>query len=176
MIARSQGRPWLDRLTAALPRIDELAAFADVVPVGPGVACHRDLGANNVLRDRTGRWWLLDWDNHGPLEPWRELGALLLSAWSDRERLGRLGSAYREENAIEIPDGPELFATGVAVWLNFLAGQIVEATDDDVSAEQAAWSTDMVDRLLVPWPTLGDLAAAAGATRNGWPRGVAGRR
>lgn len=167
VVAMSAGRRWADRLTDAVPRIEQLTGFVNAVPVGPGIACHRDLGAGNVLRDRTGRAWLLDWDNHGPLEPWRELGALLLSAWPDPGLLTRLVTAYREENTIEIPEGPELFATGVAIWLNFLAGQIVEATADQVSAEQEAWSTAMIDRLLVRWPTLDDLAAAAAAAGIG---------
>jgi thiamine kinase-like enzyme len=132
------------------------------VPVGPGVSCHRDLQHDNVLRDRAGRNWLLDWDNHGPLEPWRELGALLVAAVPDLERIGRLAAAYRKETGTDaLPDGPELFATGLAVWLNFLSEQVRAVTHPEDGDEHLAWSARMVGQLLGPFPAVAELARAA---------------
>lgn len=35
-----------------------------------------------------------------------------------------LAAAYGAAGGVELPEGAELFASGVAVWLNFLAGQV----------------------------------------------------
>lgn len=160
----AQGRPWADRLAGVVPRLIELTSLVNSVPVGPGVSCHRDLQHTNVLRDRAGRNWLLDWDNHGPLEPWRELGALLIGAVPDLGRIGRLAAAYRKQAGTDVlPDGPELFATGLAVRLNFLSEQVraVTVTHPEDGDEHLAWSARMVGQLLGPFPAVAELARAA---------------
>jgi hypothetical protein len=62
-----------------------------------------------------------------------------------------------------LPDGPELFATGLAVWLNFLAEQVTGVVESgDLGDEQRAWSTARAGGLIGPFPTVADLGSAAG--------------
>lgn len=61
-------------------------------------ACHADLNAHNILLDREGRWWLIDFDR-GVLRPpapgW----------WASR--LARLERSWRKLGAFTQPAGPE---------------------------------------------------------------------
>jgi Phosphotransferase enzyme family len=157
---RVAGLPWADRLTAAVPRLAELTELVNRQPAGEAVWCHRDLNGSNVLAGPGGRW-LVDWDNAGPLEPWREFGALLTEHLDDHAALTRLARSYAAAGgpATSLPAGPAMFATGLAIWLNFLAGQAEEALRTD--SEHRSWATDRVDGLLGPFPTDGELTAAA---------------
>jgi hypothetical protein len=164
LAARAKGLPWADRLAGSVPLLAALTELVNSVPIRPGVSCHRDVNGGNVVRDGAGRNWLVDWDNHGPLEPWRELGALLIEHLPVPQRLGRLAAAYREDSRVDLllPDGPELFATGLAVWLNFLAEQVTGVVESrDLGDEQRAWSAARADGLIGPFPTVADLASAA---------------
>lgn len=156
--------PWAGQLASAVPELVELSTLVDSVPAGPAVQSHRDLNGSNAVLDTGGRLWLVDWDNHGPQEPWRELGALLTEHLRDPARLSELTSAYARaagECAADCPDGPELFATGLAVWLNFLAGQARAVLDPESDPEHQAWSSTRVAGLIGPFPTIPELATAA---------------
>jgi len=136
---------------------------------GAMVRCHRDLNGNNVVLDPAGTRWLVDWDNYGPLEPWRELGALLVEHAGGPAAHSGLAAAYREaggpiarSNDFAAPAGGTLFATGLAIWLNFLAEQARSVLDGEVDAEQGAWSATRVAGLIGPFPSVPELDAAAG--------------
>jgi Ser/Thr protein kinase RdoA (MazF antagonist) len=56
--------------------------------------CHRDLKNTNVLLGLESSW-LVDWDNVGPMTPWRELGHLLMHHLDSETNLRQITSAYR---------------------------------------------------------------------------------
>jgi hypothetical protein len=167
--ARRAGVSWAGQLDAAVRRLCELTALVNAGPVGAMVRCHRDLNGDNVVLDPAGARWLVDWDNYGPLEPWRELGALLVEHAAEPVALSGLAATYRDaggpiarSNDFVAPAGGTLFATGLAIWLNFLAEQARTVLDGGVDAEQGAWSAARVAGLIGPFPSVPELDAAAG--------------
>ncbi len=133
--AAAARRPWASRLAVARRLIDDLTAFAIASPQ-PLVACHRDFNPDNVLPARAdGTLIVLDWENAGRLDPRRELGYALF-AWCsgggrpDRGAADAMKAAYADASGFAA--GPEagLYATAVAVHLNFLHVMATQALDD----------------------------------------------
>lgn len=170
--ATGEGLPWASRLTASVPELEELTGLVNRQPAAAAVWCHRDLNGSNVLAGPDGRV-LVDWDNAGPLEPWREFGALLTEHLGDPSALTRLVTSYAGaggpvrpggRGSAELPAGAGMFATGLAVWLNFLAGQVEEVLRGDIG--HLGWALARVDGLLGPFPTVAELTAAAALVRD----------
>ncbi|MFI5707537.1 phosphotransferase enzyme family protein [Kribbella sp. NPDC051620] len=153
---------WAPTLEKLRPRLTELTALANESPIGDQVWCHRDLKNTNVLRsaDRT---YLVDWDNVGPLAPWRELGALLLHHLDQPRTMRRIIAAYREAGGPADLDGACTFATGVAIQLNFLHGQATATLDANLTEAHRSFARRQVSALLTSTPTLGQLEEAATA-------------
>lgn len=128
--------------------------------------CHRDLQANNTLLDDDGRRWLLDWDNCGPQETWRELGTVLLPHVGDDAAVARIAGACRDAGGDDWPETPQLFATGLAVWLNFLHGQALVALGEAADPAHRAFAADKVAALVPGVPSMQALDCAATATRG----------
>jgi len=160
------GVPWAAGLAERAADFEALAALVNSVGIGEPVYCHRDLQANNTLLDDVGRRWLLDWDNCGPQETWRELGTVLLHHVGDDAAVARIAGAYREEGGDDWPETPQLFATGLAVWLNFLHGQALLALDEDADPAHRAFAADKVSALVPGVPSMQALDCAATATRG----------
>ena len=76
--AEAAGLACAGSLGALTGHLADLADTVNAVPPGERVVTHRDLMADNVLRAADGGLVLLDWDNTGPLAPWREAGLLVL--------------------------------------------------------------------------------------------------
>ncbi|MEV8371480.1 phosphotransferase [Kribbella sp. NPDC056861] len=158
---------WAVDLRELRPRLGELTALVNAMPTGEQVWCHRDLANSNVLRATVaGGNWLVDWDNVGPLAPERELGALLLREIERPEAFGRVLSAYRKAGGPAEIDGPGGFATGVAIWLNFLHGQGMAALDTELAEQHREYAEEQVCGLLVSLPELATLQRAAEAARR----------
>ncbi len=142
------GADWAPRLAGRSAELADLAAWASATPLGPTRRCHRDLKANNTLLEPDGRRWLLDWEDAGPHDPAREVGTVLLHHVPDEGVLGRLAAAYGAAGGVALPEGAEVFASGIAVWLNFLGGQVGVLLDPDAGAEHHAFATPKVRGLL----------------------------
>jgi aminoglycoside phosphotransferase (APT) family kinase protein len=77
---------WLDNVEQLCGRAAELTAGASVV--------HLDLRDDNVLIDRTGAVWIVDWNWPVVGAPWIDLVCLLLSARGDGLNVERLLAAH----------------------------------------------------------------------------------
>jgi Ser/Thr protein kinase RdoA (MazF antagonist) len=167
--ARSSGASWFGELVARLPELRELTRFVNEVPIGPTVMSHRDLKPENTLRDEgvDGSWSLLDWDNAGPHEPWREIGTMLLHHVGTGEEPAALAQEYRDAGGMEMPVDESVFASGVAIWLNFLRAQSRLALDETQDAEHRAFAQDRVPALIHGLPSLAALADAARVVHRG---------
>lgn len=146
------GTEWAPRMRARAAEFGELGARATSVPLRSPVLCHRDLKANNTLVERDGTRWLVDWDDVGAHDPAREVGTVLLHHVPDEAALGLLAAAYGAAGGAPLPEGPELFASGVAVWLNVLAGQVGVLLDAEAEPEHRAFALPKVRGLLEDVP------------------------
>jgi Ser/Thr protein kinase RdoA (MazF antagonist) len=166
--AARAGVAWAGALAESVPRLAELTGVVNGGPAGPAVHCHRDLNGDNVVIDPSGAHWLVDWDNCGPLQPWRELGGLLTEHVADPAMLCRLAEAYRDAGGTsrDAPADATFFATGLAIWLNFLGEQARSALDGTAGAEQQEWSAKRVAGLIGPFPSPAELDAAAGVVHG----------
>jgi Ser/Thr protein kinase RdoA (MazF antagonist) len=180
-------REWAaPRLSAAHDLIADVAALA--VPTGsqPSVVCHRDFSPDNVLPDPGGRQLLvLDWENSGPLDPHRELGAALFAwcAGSGRFDLAA-GRAMLAGYAGVTGALPRLtagsFATAAAVQLNYLKvmGELALSEPDHreyAEREIASLLTrdlrDLRQFAMIAPANLTRPAAAGGSARSSCRRG-----
>ena len=146
------GTEWAPRLRARAAEFGELGAWATSVPLRSPVLCHRDLKANNTLVERDGTRCLFDWDDVGAHDPAREVGTVLLHHVPDEAALGLLAAAYGAAGGAPLPEGPELFASGVAVWLNVLAGQVGVLLDAEAEPEHHEFALPKVRGLLEDVP------------------------
>ncbi|CAN7269825.1 aminoglycoside phosphotransferase family protein [Terrabacter sp. LjRoot27] len=151
--ARADGTDWAPRLQARAGELADLGGWASSVPLGETVLCHRDLKADNTLRQPDGTRWLLDWDDVGAHDPAREVGTVLLHHVADPAALVTVAAAYGAAGGVRLPDGPELFASGVAVWLNFLAAQTGVLLDPDSDPSHREFAVQPVLGLLEIMPT-----------------------
>jgi aminoglycoside phosphotransferase (APT) family kinase protein len=147
-------------LAASVPRLVELADVVNSTSLDDPVLCHRDLTPSNVLIGADGPY-LVDWDNVGPLPPARELGFQLINHLTDEHVVRRLVSAYRAAGGPGEITGPESFATGLAIMLNFLHGQTSAALDPDLADEHRAFAARQIAGLIRSVPAPGVLERAA---------------
>lgn len=164
--ANRAGVPWAAGLAERATEFEALTALVNSVGIGEPVYCHRDLQANNTMLNDNGRRWLLDWDNCGPQEPWREFGNLLLQHVEDDAATASIAAAYRQSGGVDWPPTPTLFATGLAVWLNFLHGQGLVVLDEAADPRHRAFATENVTALVAGVPSMQTLECAVAATRG----------
>jgi Ser/Thr protein kinase RdoA (MazF antagonist) len=158
--AEKAGVDWAPALGALVPRLEELSELVNGALVGAMVWCHRDLKNTNVLVGQESNW-LVDWDNAGPMTPWRELGHLLMHHLDSETNLRQIAAAYRGAGGTASIEGPEGFATGLAVWLNFLHGQATSVLDPELDDEHRAYALEKVVPLLRSMPDLRTLEQAS---------------
>ena len=160
--------PHSRRLTERLEDLVATSAFVDAVETAPGIWCHRDLNATNVLVDGPRRV-LVDWDNAGPLDPVRDLSSVFMHVLGDHDLLPRLHDAYVAAGGPARVTGPESLVAGAAIYLNFLASQVeaLLAMPGAPPAEDASghlrYAVRAVGDVLESVPTVTDLEAAARA-------------
>jgi Ser/Thr protein kinase RdoA (MazF antagonist) len=155
--AEDAGADWPPLLRDRAAELADLGDWATSVPQGDLVLCHRDLTADNTLVEPDGTRWLLDWDDVGAHEPAREVGTVLLHHVRDEGALAVLAAAYGSAGGVELPEGAELFASGVAVWLNVLAAQVGVLLDSEAESEHQDFALPAVRGLLADLPPLGQL-------------------
>lgn len=163
---------WASTLRGLVPRLNELTELVNGAPTGKQVWCHRDLKNTNVLRtlngkgDASGRpaHWLVDWDNVGLLTPSRELGSVLLRHIANENSVRQIVAAYRSSGGTARIDGPESFATGLAIALNFLHGQANAAMNKDLDDTHRQFAAAQLPPLLKSIPALTSLEQAVPPT------------
>ncbi|WP_018352651.1 phosphotransferase enzyme family protein [Longispora albida] len=160
--AQEAGLEWAGRLADRAAEFAELTEFVNAAPIGDVVSCHRDLKTANTLAGADGSRCLLDWDTAGPQEPWRELGTLLIHHVRDEAALRAIAGAYRRAGGPAWPEGAVLFATGLAVWLNFLDGQVSAALDPEADEDARDFAEFIAPKLTEDIPGFAMLDAAAG--------------
>ena len=122
--ARTAGAPWAEPLAA---RVDEIVATTrratGVVP-SQVIRCHLDFNADNVVADRAGRVWVIDWENSGAGDPAQELAQSLCAVAG----LGGIAPAARAFlDGYERAGGPgrlddlDAFAMAFVVQTNLVA-------------------------------------------------------
>jgi Ser/Thr protein kinase RdoA (MazF antagonist) len=156
---------WADRWGTRAGSFSELASLANESAVGATVRCHRDLTNDNVLVDDDGVRTLLDWDNAGPHEPWREVGNLCMPYIRDPDAVAAVVDDYARAGGASLPRGPTLFSTGVAVWLNFIRTRALMVLDGTFDADVRGDAEEAVHALLRDMPSVADLERAAAAIR-----------
>ncbi|NEE03428.1 phosphotransferase enzyme family protein [Phytoactinopolyspora halotolerans] len=164
--AAASGTGWAPDLEAKLDQLVELSDLVNTAPDDEPVMCHRDPKATNVLQDAAGRRWLVDWDNSGPMDPARELGLLLMHHLNDVDALRSISATYREHGGVPTLHDAHAFATGLAVWLNFLYGQARVVLDADTTDDDRRFAEPRVTGLLHTMPTLAQLERAAMAVAS----------
>ncbi|GAA1518493.1 aminoglycoside phosphotransferase family protein [Kribbella lupini] len=146
-------------LTESVPRLVELTGVVNSTSPDDLVLCHRDLTPANVLIGAGGPY-LVDWDNVGPLPPAQELGFLLINHLTDEYAVRRIVSAYRRAGGPGELTGPDGFATGLAIMLNYLHGQTSAALDPELADEHRAFAARQLGGLIRSVPGVGVLERA----------------
>lgn len=151
--ARAAGAPWHDLLAA---RVDDIVATTATVGAAPPagiVRCHLDFNDENVLADRDGRPWVIDWENSGGHAPQQELMQVLYAfAGDDAGAAGAILAGYRAEGGeVGRPDLGS-FTLTFAVQANVLAFYVERAlTGAEADRARAVWrlETMLPDLLTV---------------------------
>ncbi|WP_425830863.1 phosphotransferase enzyme family protein [Kribbella sp. DT2] len=147
-------------VTASVPRLIELTDLVNSASLGERVLCHRDLTPSNMLIGADGPY-LVDWDNVGTLPPAQELGFLLINQLTDEHAVRRIVSAYSKAGGPGRITGPDGFATGLAIMLNYLDVQTNDALDPDLADEHRAFAASQIAGQLASLPAPGVLERAA---------------
>ncbi len=155
------GADWTRVLSSSHGDLVTLSEWTNSHPPGQPVGTHRDLKLENTLVAPGGGRWLLDWDNVGPLAPWRELGGILADWWGHPEAIDGLARTYRESGGPAYPREAGIFASGVAQRLNFLAAQVEILLDASARPGDRHFAHGVVTGILSGLPRLRDLERAA---------------
>jgi hypothetical protein len=148
----------------AVPRLVELTELVNAAPVDDLILCHRDLNPSNVLLGADGPW-LVDWDNVGPMSATQELSFLLIDHLTDQHAVRRIVAAYRSAGGPGSITGPEGFATGLAIMLNYLHVQVNDSLDPELALEHREFARSQIAQQIrsVPAPGVLERAAAQAA-------------
>jgi hypothetical protein len=159
---RAAGLPWAARFERLVEESAAgLAELVTDVPAGTPIWTHRDLQPANVMIGADGRRRLVDWDNAGGLSDWRELGSQLFGHLDAPADLRVAYDTYRAAGGTARVTGPSVFATAVAVRLNFLAEQVRRLIDPATSEDDRDYAGGWLPGLLDDLPRRDQLIDAA---------------
>jgi aminoglycoside phosphotransferase (APT) family kinase protein len=119
--ARAAQAPWLELLECHVAEILATTATLDGVPPGLPIRCHLDFNTENVLIDRNGEPWVIDWENSGGGDPAQELAQTIFEFAADDTDAGTTVLAgYRAEGgSVEVRD-MGAFSMSFAVQANLV--------------------------------------------------------
>jgi Ser/Thr protein kinase RdoA (MazF antagonist) len=155
--ATEHGQVWATRLAALVDRLPSLHGVLSPAEPAVMIRCHRDLHPENVLADRAGDLWVVDWDDLGPAVPARELARTLMTCFHDEST--DLGSLLRAYTAYVEAGGPARLSTPsdftmlIATQLNFLQRQVEVALDPAALTRDRDWAALEIDESLRTMPT-----------------------
>ena len=155
--ATELGQVWATRLGAVLDGLPALHAVLSPAEPAAMIRCHRDLHPENVLADRAGDLWVVDWDDLGPAVPARELARTLMACFHDDSTdfasLLRAYRAYVDAGGPARLRTPSDFTMLIATQLNFLQRQVKVALDPAALARDRDWAALEIDESLRTMPT-----------------------
>ncbi|MBD0692104.1 phosphotransferase enzyme family protein [Streptomyces sp. CBMA123] len=155
---RAQRVGWADRLERLMPAVGELSEL--VVPLDRDalIMCHLDLTPENVMRERTGGFVLVDWDNAGPGSADHELAAALM-AWHAPDGRARTDRVAATAAAYARAGGPgrvrdlSCFSGYLGTVLNNLYTQASVAIAADTREEHRELARTKVRQVMANLPS-----------------------
>ncbi len=154
--ANTAGLGCAQGLAGRAEELMELSRWSSAVDIGDLIVSHNDLQLSNMMICGTDRW-LLDWDNTGAQEPWREVGALLLHSRHTPEQGRSLLRTYRDAGGREVPRDSSVFAMVMCSVLNFLYVQAEVLCDPSATLADRDFARPIVADLLSSIPSRADL-------------------
>ena len=140
--ARTAGKPWAQRLDAALPGILDLHAIEVDVSSDQLILCNSNLIPEHVRQGHQGELVITEWDFAGSLTPELEI-ASALTHWVMRPSINRPAITAFRQGYLEVRDWPKLdlssFGVAVSGWLNWTFNIMCEAVHPD-DPERAAFT------------------------------------
>jgi aminoglycoside phosphotransferase (APT) family kinase protein len=111
------------------------------------IRCHLDFNADNVVADRAGRVWVIDWENSGGGDPAQELAQSLSAVAGTGDAAGAFLDGYRAAGGPGRLDDLDAFAMAFVVQASLVAffGQ---RWLDDSNPRDAHRLADMLPNLL----------------------------
>ncbi|MEV5966616.1 hypothetical protein AB0L70_32910 [Kribbella sp. NPDC051952] len=132
--AHAAGKPWTERLDAALPGLLDLHAIEADVSSDQLILCISNLIPSNVRLGHRGELIVTEWDFTGSLTPELEICSAL-TQWFTRPSINRKGIAAFREGYAEVREWPKLdvssFGIAVTGWLNWAFNMMCEAVNVD---------------------------------------------
>jgi Ser/Thr protein kinase RdoA (MazF antagonist) len=157
--ARAAGAPWAEPLADRVGEIVATTRRATGVTPSRVIRCHLDFNLDNVVADREGRTWVIDWENSGAGDPAQELAQAVFE-------LAGLGGRDTAEAARAFLDGYEeaggpgrvrdldAFAMAFVVQASLLAFYGQRWLDgDEASRSRDEWrlGTMLPELLTIDW-------------------------
>lgn len=156
--AAATGAPFADELYEVVPLAESLDARISVDldrPSRPTLTSHSDFDPKNCLLLPHGGLAVTDWDTARPVDPSRELGAVVLD-WcgaihgdADAALTTALRTGYREAGGPASTPAPDAVASWLRTYLDWFAVNIERLRRDqmaDVAINQVRWGMDLVRR------------------------------
>lgn len=137
--AHVAGVAWAPLLERRFGDLVETLAAVPGTPPRRLLSCHLDFGPDNVLLDRSGRPWVIDWENSGGGDPDQELAQAMTFFGAD------VLAGYRSGGGPAELRGLESFAMTFAVQANYLAHCLRHAL---ASGPDVARYAATIERLL----------------------------
>lgn len=144
--ARAAGASWCDLLER---HVDDIVATTQIVDHQPPeriVRCHLDFNRDNVLIDREGRTWVIDWENSGGGDPAQELVQSVFEFAGDDPIAGRAFLAgYTAGGGSSAVQGIGVFSMAFAVQANLLAFYAQRALDgSEADRARSVWRLETI--------------------------------
>jgi aminoglycoside phosphotransferase (APT) family kinase protein len=144
--ARAAGASWCDLLES---HVDEIVAATQIVdhrPLVGIVRCHLDFNRENVLIDREGRTWVIDWENSGGGDPVEELVQSVFEFAGVTPDAGRAFLAgYTAGGRSVTVQGISAFSMAFAVQANRVAFYAQRALDGSGAARaRSVWRLETI--------------------------------
>jgi Ser/Thr protein kinase RdoA (MazF antagonist) len=155
---RRERVPWASRLEAALSTVEDLSTLVQPTERDQLMMCHLDLTPANAMRDRSGQFVLLDWDNAGPGSAEQELGSALME-WHVRAGRPRPDAVRDTVTAYESAGGPasirglSSFRAYLGATINHLYTQARVTIADDMLVDHQELAHVKVDLVLGSLPS-----------------------
>jgi aminoglycoside phosphotransferase (APT) family kinase protein len=128
--ARAAGASWCDLLERHVNDIIATTEIVDHHPPGGIVRCHLDFNRENVMIDRQGRTWVIDWENSGGGNSVQELAQSVFEFAGVDPNAGRAFLAgYTAGGGSVAVQGMSAFSMAFAVQANLVAFYAQRALD-----------------------------------------------
>ena len=136
--ARGADAPWAGRLEERVADIvagvEATLGAAEEAGAGGLIRCHLDFNADNVLIDRDGRTWVIDWENSGGAFASQELAQAMVEFGGSDGTHGQFLAGYASSRGPGRLSGLGDFAMAFVVQANLLAFYARRWLDGDATS------------------------------------------